>query len=631
MCGISGIFTKSQNYSRIEKLLNLSLQKLTNRGPDDEGIEKFQINEGNLLLGHARLSIIDLSKNGHQPMTSESGRYVVTFNGEIYNYLELRETLTNYGYIFKTNTDTEVLLNSWDFWGKESISKFKGMFAFAIYDLKKKELNLVRDSFGIKPIYYKLDKNFQFLSFSSELPSLLILSEEKTTLNKQATFDYLIGKSYDLSQDTFFEECKSLLPGQLIHFDLNDLRNFKQIQWWHPKVAEEKYICFNSAKEIIREKFLSNIKYHMRSDVPIGATLSGGIDSSSVVCAMRYLEPKLDINTFTYLAKDNNYNEEFWADEINNFVGAIPHKISIDNNKLISELDDLIALQGAPFNSSSAYAQYKVYEMIRQTKIKVVLDGQGADEILAGYDYYIGFRIRSLLASGKYIASANLLTNWSNKSLRSKRSILMNLISSFSTNKLMNGGKSFVRKYITPVIENKWFKDNGIINLSDYDLFEFNCENPNERALIIELAKSISTKGLSHLLRHLDRNSMHWSIESRVPFLSNDFVDFCFKLPEEFLISNEGESKYIFREAMRGIVPNKILDRREKIGFFTPENQIIKDLLPSFRKEINNYFDLPFLNKKYLNSVKDNNIKISSNLWRLIIFCKWYKIFMPSI
>ena len=325
------------------------------------------------------------------------------------------------------------------------------------YDRNSNQIFLVRDAFVIKPLFYQF-KNKTSLSFSSELPALLELIDDKLFLNKQAAFDYLIGEKYDLSEKTFYKGILSVMPGEYIKFNLNDLTISQRKIWWKPSIKENFQISFKEASKKIKEQFLENINLHMRSDVNIGTALSGGIDSSSIVCAMRYLKPNIDIHTFTYVAEGSKLNEEKWADKINKYVHAIPHKIKINPLGITNEIDDLIESQGAPFASTSTYAQYKVFEKIRKEKIKVILDGQGADEILAGYPVYIGARIKSLLKKREPIRALNLFYSWNKRNNLNKKSSLQIALRSFFSDKLIREIKAFKNKNFNPIADIDWFK-----------------------------------------------------------------------------------------------------------------------------------------------------------------------------
>jgi len=388
MCGILGVFTNeiSENF---EYNFQKSLKLLNHRGPDDSGLNIFTTNGGILAIGQTRLSIIDLTSSGHQPMQTDDGRYSIVFNGEIYNYIELREELKKEGYIFKTNSDTEVLLNAWIEWGLDGVVKYNGMFSFAVYDVLNNSITLVRDAFGIKPLFYCLNDNK--LYFSSEINALISLLPSAPNLNYQQAYNYLVWGKYDNDEQTFYKNIYHLKPSHSLTIKLKDYVDGKKSmlpeRWWWPSIKEQD-ISFNVAAKKVREIFLENIRLQLRSDVSIGAALSGGIDSSAIVCAIRYLEPEMPIHTFSYISDDESISEEKWVDIINNYVDAISHKVKAGSDDLIQNLDKLIKTQGEPFGSSSIYAQYKVFETVREAGITVILDGQGADELFAGYSGY---------------------------------------------------------------------------------------------------------------------------------------------------------------------------------------------------------------------------------------------------
>ena len=632
MCGIAGLYSSKEKLITSEILINRSLKKLANRGPDNCAIKNISNQYGNLFLGHTRLSIIDLSNEANQPMESKDRRYTIVFNGEIYNYIELRNELRDLGHIFNTASDTEVLMKSWEHWQQDCIPRLNGMFAFAIHDKNNNKITIVRDAFGIKPLFYYIDDVKNHFSFSSELPALLDLIDISPKLDKQSTFDYLVGQNYDLNEKTFFENICSLLPGEYISFDLKCTKILSREIWWKPSIIEEKNISFQNATCKIRDKFLNNINLHLRSDLPIGAALSGGIDSSAIVCSIRHLYPDMDIHTFTYVADEKKIDEEIWADKVNNHVGAISHKIKFKPFDIVNDLDDLIKTQGAPFSSTSIYAQFKVFQEIKRANIKVILDGQGADEILAGYDPYIGARIKSLIKKGKFIDAIKLFDNWNKKIVRSKRSSLIVALRPFLSDDYINYFKTYLGKNIYSLVNQRWFSENGVDKLSPERKLNLNKDELDNRYLSSKLLRTITSQGLVHLLRHEDRSSMRWSIESRVPFLTTDFVDFCLSLPEEYIISSSAQSKFIFRQAMRGIVPDEILDRKDKIGFQTPEGEIIKQLLPSFKEFILDNESFPFINSRLMKKIKeDKEISNYQGLWRVINFCKWFKLFQPSL
>ncbi len=638
MCGIFGTLSAKNSIDKIIQNARLvsTLHALRRRGPDDKAFETFDISRRNdippfeLILGHTRLSVIDLSSNGHQPMHSNDGRFVVVYNGEIYNYRELREELKSYGHNFQSDSDTEVLLIAWSHWGAACLPRFTGMFAFAMFDRRDQTITCVRDAFGIKPFfYYQEDGCF---SFASELPGLLELLPSKPNLNWQRSYDYLVHGDYDSTSETFYAGIHHLPPGHWLEINAATGKFTSLQRWWQPQVEERIGWRFDDAVEQVRENFLENIRFHLRSDVPIGAALSGGIDSSAVVCAMRYVEPDLDIHTFSYISKRDDINEEYWVDRVNAYVGSKSHKVSLNHQELERDIDDMISTQGEPFGSTSIYAQYRVYQLAHEKGITVTLDGQGADEMLAGYSGYPGQRLKSLLETNRFSDALNFLNNWANWPGRSRFVAVKDLISELTDGSLYEALRTIDGKSAVP----KWINTSPLIN-KDVVLNKNRIRpetNTKGRRLIDELALSLSKRGVLSLLRHGDRNSMRFSIESRVPFLTLNMVNLLLSMPEHFLISHSGETKCVFRAAMRGIVPDEILDRRDKIGFQTPELEWFTEMRFTLRKWLSVDAGIPFLNQKEMllefDAVIAGHAKFSWRLWRWINFIRWYSKFFNN-
>ena len=623
MCGIAGgVWPQS---TRPQSQLTAAMRSMQYRGPDDSGFLSDNVADSVVGLAHVRLSILDLSAAGHQPMLSHDGRWVIIFNGEIYNYRELRSELKAVGYKFQSDTDTEVLLSAWSHWGSTCLPKLSGMFAFAILDRLEQTLTCVRDAFGIKPLYYCLNPG-QGFRFASEPQALFQLLTFKPAVNWQRAYDYLIHADYDSNADTFFAGVSHLLPGHLITVNLTAQGAAIPSRWWSPCTNEHVNWSFADAVAQVREQFLLNISQHMRSDVPIGAALSGGIDSSAVVCAMRHLEPNLPINTFSYIATDG-VSEERWVDQINHHANAISHKVYFGRDDLIRDLDELISCQAEPFGSTSIYAQHRVFGKAKQHGIKVVLDGQGADEMLAGYIGYPGQRLRSLLDNSELKQAYRFFRAWSAWPGRTKTQALKYLAAETTKGSLYSSLRRINGRNASP----PWLKTQALheagVQLIEPRQFPDNLQG---RHVIASLALALTRKGLPSLLRHADRNSMYSSIESRVPFLTLDMVDLLLSMPENFLISEQGETKYIFRHAMRGIVPDEVLDRRDKIGFETPEKDLLLGLYPVACDWLATDFGIPLLDRAMLANLFDiqlvRNPKLSSQLWRLLNFCRWHQL-----
>jgi len=631
MCGILGSFYRNEGSNQSQRLQS-ALAALQHRGPDDCGFESFVVADGNLTLGHARLSIIDLSSSGHQPMHSSEGRYTIVFNGEIYNYRELRQELTSLGHAFHTDSDTEVLLACWAQWGADCLVRLRGMYAFAVFDRENDTLTCVRDGFGIKPLFYRWDDTGFW--FASELPALLTIIPNKPGLNFQRAYDYLVWGSYDNKEETFFKDIQHLMPGHSMVVHLRSKQRPASERWWQPSIVERTDLGFEQATDQLREMFLNNVHLHLRSDVPLGAALSGGIDSSSVVCAMRHIEPDMPIHTFSYVPRGSTLNEEEWVDQVNSHCNAIPHKVVVEPYELVDDLDDVIRAQGEPFGSTSIYAQYRVFRLAKEKGITVTLDGQGADELLAGYHGYPHARVRSLLEREDFTVLIRFLNDWSQWPGRSRKQALQILGSATLPETLISLARSLSSKDSQPHwLDAEFLQASGVL-VRHPQLLKVVPEDP-ERSLVETLRKAQTGNGLMSLLRHGDRNSMRWSIESRVPFLTTDLAEFLLSLPEEYLLSNKGETKYIFRRAMRGIVPDEILDRKDKIGFETPEQNWFKSLGPTVLNWMEGIEDLPFLNSQACRSEVESVINgfrpFSWQAWRLINFCRWAQLNEASL
>ncbi len=623
MCGIVGSILR-HSVANFDGRMETAIRALKHRGPDNNGYEIYSLGHSEVVLGHTRLSIIDLTSAGHQPMHSDDGRWVIVFNGEIYNYRELRSELQGMGYKFLSDSDTEVLLVAWMQWGALCLPRLVGMFAFAVLDKERATLTCVRDAFGIKPFFYSADEGH--FAFASELPALSELMRHKPSLNWQRSYDYLVHGDYDTNTDTFFEGVHHLLPGHLLKFDIEEGAIAGVSKWWTSSIQEKSGWQFEDAVERVRDNFLANVRLHLRSDVPIGAALSGGIDSSAVVCAMRHLEPKLPIHTFSFVARGSDVNEEYWIDRVNAHVGAIPHKVHVSAQELASDLDDIIKSQGEPFGSTSIYAQYRVFKLAKEHGMTVTLDGQGADEMLAGYNGYPGQRLRSLIEVGAIVDAWSFLNKWSQWPGRNKLHAVKALLGQLTEGPLYERLRRLNGDQHRPTWLNEQVMRDAGVSLS----------YPNKqpeytfsgRRVIAELAASLSQRGLNALLRHGDRNSMRFSIESRVPFLTIDFANLLMSLPEHYLISPNGETKHIFRAALRGIVPDDVLDRKDKIGFATPEKDWLISMAPVIREWLSVPIDVPFINQSALlrefDQVMGGTRPFTWQVWRWVNFYRWH-------
>jgi len=578
-----------------------------------------------VVLGHTRLSIIDLSSAAQQPMYAADQRLGMIFNGEIYNYLELRVELEGLGAVFHTRSDTEVLLAAWAYWGEAALTRLKGMFAFAMLDRAAGTLTLVRDAFGIKPLFYTHEAGA--VLFASDLSAIRALKSQRAQLNWQRAYDYLVHGEYDFGQDCFISGVVNLMPGHLLTIDLNQPAAATPMVWWQPSITPCDPISFSDASEMLRERFLDNIRLHLRSDVPVGAALSGGVDSSAIVCAMHHLEPDATIHTFSYIARDSLVSEESWVDKVNAHTGAIAHKIVVSAEELATDLEDLIATQGEPFGGTSIYAQYRVFKLAREQGITVTLEGQGADEMMGGYNGYPGQRIRSLIDQGQYLQACRFLNQWAGWPGRSRLDGLKRVAGEYSEGWLHHALRKLNGMDNAP----EWIRSGPLREAGVSMVFPELAPMYSQpgRRMMGDLAATLNQRGLLGLLRHGDRNSMRFSVESRVPFLTTDLSEFMLSLPEDYLVSEQGETKRLLRSAMRGIVPDEVLDRRDKIGFATPEKQWLLGMANTIRVWLSEDLQLPFLDQKVLlthfEQIAAGRRPFTWQAWRWINFFQWYK------
>lgn len=542
MCGVAGSILRRGRPTAVE--YGQVLNSMRHRGPDSEGAELLAVGAASVELLHTRLSIVDLSPGGHQPMFSPDRRCCIVLNGEIYNYRELRTELAAGGRTFTSDSDTEVLLAAWEAWGTSCLERLVGMFAFAVVDSVDQTLTLVRDAFGIKPLYYCQHEGA--LHFASEIAALVKLMGHQPDPDVQRVYEYLVWGRYDYDEQTFLSGVRHLLPGHLMTVDLRTFRSEVPRRWWWPSIEERADLSFDEASEQLRELFLNSVRLHLRSDVPVGAALSGGLDSSAIVCAMRHLEPDMPIHTFTYVARGSSKDEEAWADIVNDHVGAISHKVLIEPQDLTQDLDALIRCQGEPFGGTSIYAQHRVYRAASEAGIKVMLDGQGADELFADYEGYPEFVLRSMRERRRYLDAVRYLRAWSNKPGASKLGVCRPLAHSIlesRARKLVRsaaGLRNPARNWLDPA------------KLVELDISTAPPAGPRKskdarkRRLVEQLRHELTLDRIPRLLRYADRNAMHHSIENRVPFLTTELVNFALSLPERYLAPLNAETKGIF-------------------------------------------------------------------------------------
>ena len=623
MCGLVAFLTSGFSLAERQAVIKQMLASISHRGPDGEGVH---LVPGQALFGHRRLAVIDL-EHGAQPMLTSDQRYSLVFNGEIYNYLELRNELEQEGCHFLTQSDTEVLLQLLVHRGESAIESLNGMFAFVFHDRASNTWIAARDHFGIKPLYFTKPEN-GFCGFASELPTLLNIPGVSRKVHPQRLYDYLVKGDYDFSADTMIDDIHHLQPGHILEIDCQSGKALKDYCYWQPLLNPLRNISFNDAAEQLREMFLENIRLHLRSDVSLGAALSGGVDSSAVTAAIRYLEPDFELKTFTFVAANSPVDEEQWANQVIEHTGARAHKVRIAATEMLDDIDDLIRTQGEPFGGTSIYAQYRVFKLAAGVGTKVMLEGQGADELFAGYIGFPAERIKSLLAAGNITKAwqfFNCTIQWPD---RNRLMVFKRLVNIYAPKGLRSALWSLGRSNLTPEwLQRNWLNDNKVQALPP----EYYIQETDNRFVHQALIRLSTQTGLPRLLRHGDRNSMKFSIESRVPFLTAALADFSLTLPEEYLVSPLGETKSVFKAAMRDIVPKRILDRKDKIGFATPEKQWLDTLSPWVQETLADTAEIPLFNHNKLMKQWRNSNKHYGNqnnmVWRWLNLTRWARIF----
>lgn len=625
MCGIAGSIVprRESNPSKGQRLESCR-QLLSCRGPDGSGCTSHELGDWQVDLLHTRLAVIDLTDASLQPFWSNDRNHALIFNGEIYNYREIRSRLSALGSQFRTNSDTEVLLEALIVWGENALDLLEGMFAFCFLDISMKQCLLARDRFGIKPLYIR-PLSSGGLEFASEITALLKLSDVKPIVNSEVASTYLTFGWSDYSEETFFDGVTSLSPGSLMRIDLTVSKlSWVSEQWWRPSIKETFEGTFDQAAAVLRSSILETVELHMRSDVPVGAALSGGLDSSTLVAAMRHIDPRAEIHAFSFIESSPKYSEESWVDLIVGETGAISHKVQLSKDLVFgTDFQDMIRYQGEPFGSSSIFAQYKVFESVNSAGIKVTLDGQGADEIFAGYQGYPEQRLLSLLERGQVFQAASFIRHWSNWPGRNARSLLVSTTSIMAP-ALRNSRTLMSLGTLLGVIPPQGA---SMIRGSTPTIPAFRRDPAARgRRLAEELRFHLGHKRLQGLLRFADRNSMRWSVESRVPFLNSRIVDFCLSLPEDFLVSPKGRTKHILREAIRGLVPDQIADRKDKIGFRADDSNWLRNVNGP-QPSIEGLQRLPFVDfekaQLHLKRVTEGSIDFSDLTWRMLNLATW--------
>ncbi len=568
MCGLCGVVDLA--HAADTATVGRMMDELAHRGPDGTGTYV----AGGAALGHLRLAIIDLSDGGIQPFASDDGRLQLLHNGEIYNYRELRAELESKGHRFRTATDTEVILAAYREWDVRCVERFNGMWAMAIWDSRERRLFASRDRFGVKPFYYCVHGR-RFL-FASE-PKALLAAGAPRTPNVRVIRDYVEQGYLDHTADTFFEGIVRLPPAHSLTFDERGLRVERH---WQLELRDAPARDF---AEEVRELFIDSVRLRLRSDVPVGTCLSGGLDSSSIVCVVDHLLQTEAENaravgarqqTFTAYFEDRAADERPFAQAVVERTRVEPHWVTFDAHDLVSNIDAIVDAQGEPFGSTSMIAQWYVMREAKRAGLTVMLDGQGSDEIFAGYHGYFA----------PYYA--DLITGWRLGTLRNELATYRRLHGAGPARLAELVLRRFVPDRMRWVARGRARGGSTLVHEAlpgGYTPETNETPFPDRLRRLMQLI--LTTRGLPELLRYEDRNSMAHSLEARVPFLDYRLVELMFSLPAAELI-DRGMTKAILRRALGNLLPPVVRDRVDKLGFITPEARFMRGALGDLAADV---------------------------------------------
>ncbi len=621
MCGIAGLYYHEHARETLPETLREMARRLQHRGPDDEGFmllpeagqpviagsQATQSTAWNapmpyapnvdlqdvhapfrLGLAHRRLAVLDLTEAAHQPMCNEDGSVWIVCNGELYNHAELRQELTALGHHFKTRSDMEVLLRAWEQWDVRCLDHFNGMWAFVVYDRRQQLLFGARDRFGVKPMYYY--HYHKVFGFASEQKALLAIPEIKTGVNPAAVYEHLLLGQVELRPEGFFQNIMELSPAHYFLYNLETGR-LNVHKYYHLSFrAQDDGLhseSYENAVAEVRTRMNSAVKQRLIADVPVGFCLSGGIDSSSIVClaeGIRNEQPQEQLtqglHTFTAINNGGACDESEWAARVAGTTKAHWHTAPCRAEDIVPELEELVYHQDVPLYSTSTFAQSRVMKAAKEQGITILLDGQGGDELFAGYQTFYTSLLWNDFKNGRWKSAGR---EWSalNNSPTTHGIVLKTLLKLAADHVLPPAGKDKLAAYYRP--ELRYFtrearaRHAGLLSLTG----EFSTQPVNEL-----LHTYFTGYYLKNLLRWEDRCSMQYSIESRTPFADDiDLIETVFSYPAHFKIRN-GWSKALLRDAMKGILPDDIRLRRDKLGFATPQDEWLRQINADMKSQI---------------------------------------------
>ncbi|GAB6045604.1 asparagine synthase (glutamine-hydrolyzing) [Caminibacter profundus] len=617
MCGIAGFvdFNKKSDYETLKNMTDV----LHHRGPDDSGYSFYSLSKCNIGLGHRRLSILDLSSHGHQPMKFDN--LEIVYNGEVYNFKEIRNELEKYGYGFESNSDTEVILKAYHKWGIDAVHKFNGMFAISIYDKKKDELILIRDRAGVKPLYYYY-KDGLFM-FASELKSFHQNHYFKKDLNKKAIVKYL-QFGYIPQPLSIFQNVYKLEAGHYLIFDIKNLK-YKIHKYWNIDDFYQKDkldISFDEARKETEELLIKAFKYRMVSDVPVGVFLSGGYDSSAVAAILQKHSFQ-KIKTFTIGFKEEKYNEAIHAKQVAKYLGTDHYEHYLSQKDALKILPRLPEIYDEPFGDSSGIPTIMVSRFAKQY-VTVSLSADGGDELFSGYpSYKNSYDLYNRFHKFCMFHSLSILNKIINPFQISKYLKIYNLEGKFyKFCELLKNSNSPSKFYET---NTKYFYDVEIEKLLNLKLSSK--ETFFENSIDNMLSHSFKTYLNDDILTKVDRATMSVSLEGREPMLDFNLIEFVAQLPVEYK-QKDSQTKYILKEIVHKYIPKELMERPKK-GFSIPVFEWFRDELKIYFEEylsqkaihesgIFNYKYIDMLKKSYFNGYGNPH-----KLWLILMFQMW--------
>lgn len=626
MCGIYASIGLPPDPDRIDRVAH--------RGPDGRGWDTFKSPAGPVCLGHRRLAIIDLSTAGVQPMADRSGRYHLVYNGEIYNYRELRAELTARGEIFATETDSEVLLRAFICWGRGALTKLRGMFAFVIYDRQTHTVFAARDRFGIKPVY--LAATSRTVAFASEIKQLLGLPGVSGRLNRDLAFDYLTAGMQDHTSGTMYEGITQLRPGELATVVIGTAAVKVELAHWYRPSDHASSLAGSAAADDVRARLEDSVRLHLRSDVAIGSCLSGGLDSSAIVGLVRAELPDTELRTVSACYAGESVDERRYVDAVSSFNRTRATIVTPRAEDLFDQVRTITWHQDEPFGSTSIYAQWCVFAAAREAGVKVMLDGQGADETFAGYHTAFAYDLASHIRRGKWLKALAAVRDRSRVHGASVNDQLARAAMPLAPAWLRPRLRSLHRRRAS----GDWINPGFRAANRNRDPMEVAAQ-----AAGVGLARNVDSlcvamtfsSNLQMLLHWEDRNSMAHGIEARVPFLDHPLVELALSLAANEKIEG-ATTKNVLRRAVVDRLPALVRDRQDKIGFATPEaswmkgplRPLIADGVASTLRNYPDLFDRSALQRR-LDQTLSGAQPADSSLWRVVNFGLWGEIFKVGV